>query len=142
MYFATFLFIQALITLLFEVYKTISMKYNLEHYITTFSSIAHGFLNILTADMINDLKEAPSEIKALGPNNTSSNFSLSTITGNPLDQKSINSDYPSLLHYTKFTSKSDTYPLNSTPLDKTETETAVKIYSETNYSFPPSFQHR
>ena len=32
-------------------------------------------------------------------------------------------------HYTNVTSKSD----------NTETETPVKIYSKTNYSFPPSF---
>ena len=44
--------------------------------------------------MIKDLKDTPSK-KALGPNKTSSKFSLSTITENPLDQTSINSDYPS-----------------------------------------------
>ena len=46
---------------------------------------------------------------------------------------------PSLPHYTNVTSKSDTYQLNCTPLDNAETETPVKIYSETTYSFPPSF---
>ena len=89
------LFIQALLTLLVKVYKTISIKYNLEQNITIFSSIAHGFFNILTSEMINDLKDAPSKKTALGPNKISSNFSLSTKTENPLDQTSINSDYPS-----------------------------------------------
>ena len=45
--------------------------------------------------MINDLKDAPSKKRVLGPNKTSSKFSLPTITENPLDQTSINSDYPS-----------------------------------------------
>ena len=44
--------------------------------------------------MINDLKDAPSQKKALGPNKTSK-FSLSTNAEDPLDQTSINSDYPS-----------------------------------------------
>ena len=35
-YFSTFLFIQALLTLLIKVYKTISIKYNLEQNITIF----------------------------------------------------------------------------------------------------------
>ena len=47
--------------------------------------------------------------------------------------------HPSLPHYTNVTSKSDTYQLNSTSLDNTETETPVKIYSKTNSSFPQSF---
>ena len=47
--------------------------------------------------------------------------------------------HPSLPQYTNVTSKSDTYQLNSTTLDNTETETPVKIYSKTKYSFPPSF---
>ena len=51
-YFSTFLFVQATLTL---IVKTISIKYNLEQNITLFSSIAHCFVNILTADMVNDL---------------------------------------------------------------------------------------
>ena len=89
-YLSIFLFIQALLPLLIKVYKTISIKYNLEQNITIFSSIAHGFFKILTSEMINDLKDAPSKKRALGPNKTSSNFSLSTISENPIDQTSIN----------------------------------------------------
>ena len=59
-YFSTFLFIQALLTLII-IYKTSSIKYILQHDITIFSSIAHGFLNFLTAEMVNDLKVAPSK---------------------------------------------------------------------------------
>ena len=157
--------------------------------------------------MINDLNDAPSKKRALGPNETSSKFPLSTFTENQIDQTSNNSDYPSnnrqispnrnndtqnsngnispppfytkgsthklpkmsklkflpkrksyntitidnskpvtqsmphpsLPRYTNVTSKSDTYQVNSTPLDNTETETPVKIYSKMNYSFPQSF---
>ena len=55
-YFSTYLFIQTMLTLIVKLYKTISIKYNLKQNITVFSSIAHGFLNILTADMLHDLK--------------------------------------------------------------------------------------
>ena len=55
--FFLFLFIQATITLLINLYKTTSIKYNLEQNVTIFSSIAHGFLNILTAEPVNDLND-------------------------------------------------------------------------------------
>ena len=48
-------FVQATTTLIIKVYTTISIKYNLRQNITIFSSIAHGFFNILTAEMVNDL---------------------------------------------------------------------------------------
>ena len=56
-YFCTFLFVQATITLLVKLYKTISIKYNLKNNITLLSSIAHGFFNVLTARMVNELNE-------------------------------------------------------------------------------------
>ena len=56
-YFSTFLFVQATMTLLVKLYKTISIKYNLINNITLFSSIAHGFFNVLTARLVNDLNE-------------------------------------------------------------------------------------
>ena len=49
-YFSTFLFVQATLTLIVKLYKTISIKYNLKNNITIFSSIAHGFFNVLTAE--------------------------------------------------------------------------------------------
>ena len=42
-YFSTFLFVQATLTLIVKLYKTISIKYNLKQNTTIFSSIAHGF---------------------------------------------------------------------------------------------------
>ena len=59
--FSTFLLTQELLTLLIKRYNTISIKYNLEQNLSIFSSIAHGFFKILTSDMINDLKDAPSK---------------------------------------------------------------------------------
>ena len=54
--FSSFLFVQATITLLFKLYKTISIESNLKNNFTLFSSIAHGF-NILAAQMVNDLND-------------------------------------------------------------------------------------
>ena len=56
-YFSTFLFVQATLTLIVKLYKTKSIKYHLKNNITWFSSIAHGFFNILTAQMVNDLHD-------------------------------------------------------------------------------------
>ena len=51
-YFLTFLFIHTTITLIIKLYKTILIKYNLNKNITKFSSIAQGFFNNLTAEMV------------------------------------------------------------------------------------------
>ena len=56
-YFSTFLFVKATLTLIVKLYKTLSIKYNLKNNITLFSSIANGFFNVLTARMVNDLNE-------------------------------------------------------------------------------------
>ena len=48
-------FKQAIMTLLIKLYKRISIKYNLKQYITLLRSIAHGFFNNLTTEMLNDL---------------------------------------------------------------------------------------
>ena len=57
-YFSTFLSVQATITLIIKLYKTISIEYILKNNITLFSSKAHGFFNILTAaQMVNDVND-------------------------------------------------------------------------------------
>ena len=56
-YFSTFLFVQAALTLIVKLYKTISIKYNLKNNFNLLSSIAHGFFNVLTARMVSDLHE-------------------------------------------------------------------------------------
>ena len=40
-----------------QLYKTISIKFILKQNITIFSSKAHGFFNILTVEMVNDLND-------------------------------------------------------------------------------------
>ena len=59
--FSTFLFVQATLTLTIKLYKTISIKYNPKQNIILFSSTAHGFFNILTAEMVNDLNHTHRE---------------------------------------------------------------------------------
>ena len=59
--FSTYLFIQTMLTLIVKLYITISIKYSLKQIITVLSSIAPGFLNTLTAEMVNDLNNARSK---------------------------------------------------------------------------------
>ena len=60
-----------MLALIVKLYKTISIKYNLKQNITILSSIAHGFLNILTADMINDIKSVRSRTSSKSSNQLS-----------------------------------------------------------------------
>ena len=54
-YFSTFRFIRDLFTFLPKFYRTISIKYNLQSNISILSSIAHGFFNIVTSEMLTDI---------------------------------------------------------------------------------------
>ena len=54
-YFSTILFIREVLTFLLKFYRTISIKYNLQSNISILSSIAHGFFNIVTSEMVTDL---------------------------------------------------------------------------------------
>ena len=54
-YFSSFLFIREVLTFLHKFYRTISIKYNLQSNISILSSIAHGFFNIVTSEMVTDL---------------------------------------------------------------------------------------
>ena len=81
-YFSTYLFLQTMLTLIVKIYKTISIKYNLKQNITLLNSIAHGFLNILTADMIHDLKNTRSK------SSSKSSHQMPNITDNPVDESS------------------------------------------------------
>ena len=73
-----------MLTFITKRYKTISIKYHLKQNITVLSSIAHGFLNILTADKVNDLKNDCSKRSVKSSNH------LPNITENPLDESSLN----------------------------------------------------
>ena len=53
-YFFTFLFIREVLPFLLKFYRTISIKYNLQSNISILSSIAHGFFNIVTSEMVTD----------------------------------------------------------------------------------------
>ena len=73
-----YIFVQATTTLIIEVYTTISINYNLRQNITIFSSIAHGFFNILTAEKVNDLNHTHRKKKpklALPTSKSLDNFS-------------------------------------------------------------------
>ena len=168
-----------------KLYKTVSIKYNLKQNITILNSIAHGFLNIITADMIHDLKNVRSK------SSSKSSHQMSNITDNPLDESSYNSNdttgissnltgitlpppfhttrpnriskmtrfkflpkrkqysnqtplkvhsksntQSSLPHYSPVTTNPNDYTLTTSPVD-CEMDTPVRIYSKTNYSFPP-----
>ena len=81
------LFVQTGFTLLVNLYKTISIKYNFKQNINL-SSLAHGFLNIITAQMVNALKpQRP--LPAV-----KSSQQVSTMSENPLDESSDNSEGP------------------------------------------------
>ena len=73
-----------MLTLIVKLYKTISIKYNLKQNITILNSIAHGFLNILTADLIYDLKNVRFK------SSSKSSHQMSNNTDNPLDESSYN----------------------------------------------------
>ena len=73
-----------MLTLIVKLYKTISIKYNLKQNITLLNSVAHGFVNILTADMIHDLKNTRSK------SSSKSSHQLPNILDNPVDESSYN----------------------------------------------------
>ena len=54
-YFSTNLFVQAIITLLIKLGKTISIKYNIKQNVSLFSSKANGISKSRTSEMVNDL---------------------------------------------------------------------------------------
>ena len=54
-YFSSFLFIREVLTFLLKFYRTISIKYILQSNISILSSIAHGFFNVVTSEMVTDL---------------------------------------------------------------------------------------
>ena len=184
-YFSTYRFLQTMLTLIVKLYKTISIKYNLKQNITLLNSIAHGFLNILTADMIHDLKNTRFK------SSSKSSHQLPNITDTPIDESSYNpnettgissnptgitlpppfytkrpnriskmtrfkflpkrkpysnqpahnvhskSNTPSSLpHYSPVATNPNDYSLITSSVD-CEMDTPVRIYSKTNYSFPP-----
>ena len=54
-YFSTFRLIREVLIFLLKFFRTISIKYNVQSNISILSSIAHGFLNIVTSEMVTGL---------------------------------------------------------------------------------------
>ena len=73
-----------MLTLIVKLYKTISIKDYLKQNITVLSSIALDFLNFLTADVVNDIKNARSKSPPKSSNH------LPNITENPVDESALN----------------------------------------------------
>ena len=81
-----------MLTLLVELNITTSIKYLPKQNITVLSSIANGFFNILTTEIVNDIQAAQSNRRI------KSSQQLSTITENPLDESfNISDDQPNTL---------------------------------------------
>ena len=55
LYFSTFLFVREVLTFLLKFHRTFCIKYILQSNISILSSIAHGFFNIVTSEMVTDL---------------------------------------------------------------------------------------
>ena len=108
-YFSTFLFVQATLKLIVKLYKTVSIKYNLKQNITIFSSIAHGFFNIFTAQMVNDLTDTHHQQPTLPPKTSKSLDNFPDISTNSINNHTgftssppFYTNCPNKLHMTRF----------------------------------------
>ena len=110
-YFSTYLFIQTLLTLIVIFYEVISIKFNLKQNITILGSVEHGFLNILTADMVNDFRNTRST-KSLKSSSHLSNTPDNPSSTNPVITTSISSNP------TGFTSPPPFYTKRSNKISK------------------------
>ena len=82
-FFASFLFIQATIILIIKPHKSISNKDNLKQNITIFSTIANGFSNICTAELVNNLNDTHLKRHKLAIKGSNSSH-LTHVFDNPL----------------------------------------------------------
>ena len=161
-YFSTFLFIQATITLIVKLYKTISIKYNLKQNITIISSKAHGFFNILRAEIVNDLNDTHHHKPKLALK-ISKSSPMPHLNDNPLDDFSNSDDqtnhnttptgittpptfyttrrrnFNKMARFKLLPKRKQDYSLDNTPANN-DNDSPVKVYSETKFPFsPPSF---
>ena len=141
-YFSPFLFIKAIITLIIKLYKTISIKYNLQQNITIFSSLAHGLFNIPTAEMVNDLNDNhPNRPKLIIKGSKSS--PLTHVIEKPLDDLSNSDDQTDRsTNPTGITSPPPIYTKRPNRLNKIA---RLKLFPKKNYLFItkliPELQH-
>ena len=140
-YFSTFLFIQATLTLIVKLYKTISIKYNLKDIIILFSSIAHptGITSPPPFYTKRPKKLHLPKFK-LFPKRHHFSHPKTILQTTPLPFSP--DQHPSLPHYTN----NHSHPNDNlaTPHDistnipvTSDTDTPIKIYSRINYPFPP-----
>ena len=143
-YFSTIFFVQATITPIIKLYKTISIKYNLKNNITLFSSIAHGFFNILTAEMVNDLNDTQNKKNTFLKSESLDHFSdtstnLITHSIGITSPPTFYTKRPNKLQMTKFKIFPKTphfsYPkitLQPSTLSSSEQHPSLRNYSTTN----------
>ena len=96
---------------LVENYKTILITYSFEQNNTLLSSIPYAFLNNLTAEIVNEPNDTRPKRPLLPIE--SSQLPLSTITKNPLDEATDNSDdptNPTVEHSGMFTKRTKRMP--------------------------------
>ena len=78
-YFFLHFFVQATLTLIINLYKTVSIRENSKQSNTLFSSIAHGFSNLPTAEMVNDLNHNHREKRKLAVSTSKSHDNFLTL---------------------------------------------------------------
>ena len=131
-YFSTVFFVQATLTLIVKLYETISIKYNVKQNITLFSSIAHGFFNILTADMVNDLNHSHRKNPKLALPTSKSQDNFSDTLNHFFDNQTLSNDNTNGItspptFYTKRSNKSRL--------------TQLKLFPKRSPGFQPSINH-
>ena len=109
-FFSTFLFIREVLTFLLKFYRTISINNNLQSNISILSSIAHGFFNIVTSEMVTDLNNTGKRkrLNTKHKNTTSENDNILLSEKGTHNKMRRYSDSDSLYLPPKYTSKDST----------------------------------
>ena len=109
-YFSTFLFVREVLIFLLKFYGTISIKYNLQSNISILSSIAHGFFNIVTLEIVTDLNNTGKRKRIYTKHKITTSENYNILLSDKATQKKMrrysDSDSPHLLP--KYTSKNST----------------------------------
>ena len=109
-YFSTFLFIREVLTFLLKIYRTISIKYNLQSNISILSSRAHGIFNMITSEMVTDLNNTGKRKRIYTKHKikTSENYII-LLPEKELNNKQRYSDNDSPYLPPKYSSKNSTF---------------------------------
>ena len=138
-FFSTFLFIQATITLIIKFHKTISIKYNLKQNITIFSSIAHGFFNIHTAEMVIDFNDTHHHKPKLALKGSKSS-PMTHVIDNPQDDFSNSDDQTN--HITTPTGFTSPPPFYTNRPNKFTEMSRFKLLPERKQNLHPKTKHK